>query len=75
MSEKRKPLTFLCSNSTWKDGRLIQKHQKPFDLLAVTDKSYQQTKATSCEESGLCPNWLPVLHDLQTIAVSFSLVA
>jgi hypothetical protein len=75
MSEKRRLLDFVCSNSTWKDGKLIQKYRKPFDLLLVTYQSYKQTKATSPEESGLCPSWLPVLHDLQTIAVSFSLVA
>ena len=75
MQEKRKLLDFVCSNSTWKDGKLTPQYRKPFYLLAVTNMSYQQTKATSPEESGLCPIWLPVLHDLQTIAVSFSLVA
>jgi site-specific DNA recombinase len=59
MKEKRKLLDFMCSNSTWKDGRLIQKYRKPFDLLAVTNRAYQQTKATFPEESGLCPIWLP----------------
>jgi site-specific DNA recombinase len=59
MQEKRKLLDFVCSNSTWKDGRLIPQYRKPFDLLAVTNRSYQQTKATSPEESGLCPIWLP----------------
>jgi site-specific DNA recombinase len=59
MKEKRKLLDFMCSNSTWKDGRLIPKYRKPFDLLAVTNRAYQQTKATSPEESGLCPIWLP----------------
>jgi hypothetical protein len=59
MKEKRKLLDFVCSNSTWKDGRLIPQYRKPFDLLAVTNQSYQQTKATSPKESGLCPNWLP----------------
>lgn len=63
MSEKRKLLAFLCSNSTWKDGRLIPQYRQPFDLVAVTNKSYQQTKATSPEESGLCPNWLPYLEE------------
>jgi site-specific DNA recombinase len=75
MQEKRKLINFVCSNSMWKDGRLIPQYRKPFDLLAVANQSYQQTKATSPEESGLCPIWLPVLADLQTIAVSFSLVA
>jgi hypothetical protein len=65
MKEKRKLIDFVCSNSTWKDGRLIPKYRNPFDLLAVTNKCYQQTKATSPEESGLCSIWLPALdmHD------------
>ena len=59
MQEKRRLLDFVCSNSTWKDGKLIPQYRKPFDLLAVTNQAYQQTKATSPEESGLCPRWLP----------------
>ena len=59
MQEKRRLLDFVCSNSTWKDGKLIPQYRKPFDLLAVTNQAYQQTKATSPEESGLCPIWLP----------------
>jgi site-specific DNA recombinase len=59
MHEKRRLLDFMCSNSTWKDGKLTPRYRKPFDLLAVTNRSYQQTKATSPEESGLCPIWLP----------------
>jgi len=56
MQEKRRLLDFVCSNSTWKDERLIQQYRKPFDFRAVTNKSYQKTKATSPEESGLCPS-------------------
>jgi site-specific DNA recombinase len=62
MSEKRRLLDFVCSNSTWKDGMLTPQYRKSFDLLAVTNKTYQQTKATSPEESGLCPVWLPRKH-------------
>src|SRR2546429_9941314 len=58
MKEKRKLIDFVCSNSTWKDGRLIPQYRNPFDLLAVTNKSYQPTKAPSPEERGLCPIWL-----------------
>jgi hypothetical protein len=35
MKEKRKLLDFVCSNSTWKDGRLIPQYRKPFDLLLL----------------------------------------
>jgi transposase-like protein len=59
MQEKRRLLDFVCSNLTWKDGTLTPQYRKPFDLLADTNSSYQQTKATSPQESGLCPIWLP----------------
>src|SRR6266850_2768288 len=70
MSEKCKLLAFVCSNSTWKDGRLIPQYRQPFDLVAVTNKSYQLTKATSPEESGLCPNWLPPGETTQGVSES-----
>jgi hypothetical protein len=41
MQEKRKLLDFVCSNSTWKDGRFIPQYRKSFDLLAATNRSYQ----------------------------------
>ena len=59
MQEKRRLLDFVCSDATWKDGTLIPQYRKPFDLLAVTNQAYQQTKATSPKESGLCGIWLP----------------
>jgi site-specific DNA recombinase len=31
MSEKRRLLNFVCSNSIWKDGKLIPNYRKPFD--------------------------------------------
>ena len=59
MREKRRLLDFVCSNSQWKDGRLIPNYRKPFDLLAVTNTAYQKTKAAFDVESDLCPIWLP----------------
>jgi hypothetical protein len=74
MLEKRRLLDFVCSNSTWKDGKLIPQYRKPFDLLAVTNQSYQQTKATSPEESGLCPMWLPALDKFRNFCFSLQTV-
>jgi len=60
MQEKRRLLNFLCSNSTWKEGRLYPKHQKPFDMLAVTNVAYQKKKAASPKKkSGHFDIWLP----------------
>jgi site-specific DNA recombinase len=58
--EKARLLKIVQSNCTWDGVNPCPKYRKPFDILA----------------EGLSPaNWLPVLADLQTIAVSFSLVA
>jgi hypothetical protein len=62
MVEKRRLLNFVCSNSQWKDGKLIPAYRKPFDLLAVTNTSYQKTKAASNGGSSFCPVWLPEPH-------------
>ena len=59
MKEKRRLLNFVFSNSTWKDGKLIPVYRKPFDLLAVTNTTYQKKKATSHTKSSLSENWLP----------------
>lgn len=59
MPEKRRLLNFVCSNSIWKDGKLIPNYRKPFDLLAVTNQAYQAEKTTSSSENGLFDFWLP----------------
>ena len=59
MREKRKLLDFVCSNSPWKDGKLIPTYRKPFDMLAVTNISHQKTKAASSAESSLGPRGSP----------------
>ena len=59
MKEKRRILDFLFSNCLWKDGALIPKYRKPFDMLAVTNSAYQKKKATSRVKSGLSEIWLP----------------
>ncbi|TLN01640.1 hypothetical protein FDZ73_15035 [bacterium] len=57
--EKRRILKIVHSNSFWRDGELTANYQKPFDLLAVTNKSYKRKKATFPEKSDLRDNWLP----------------
>ena len=59
MHEKRRLLDFVCSNSIWKDGRLIPNYRKPFDLLAVTNKKYQKKKTVSASQDGIFRTWLP----------------
>jgi site-specific DNA recombinase len=58
--EKARLLKIVQSNCVWDGVSACPEYRKPFDILA---------------EGLSSANWLPVLHDLQTIAVSFSLVA
>ena len=59
MKEKRRILDFVFSNCLWKDGALIPNYRKPFDVLALTNSTYQKKKATSRMKSGLSEIWLP----------------
>ena len=56
-SEKRKLLNFVCSNSTWKDQTLTATFRQPFDLLALTNTTWQRKKATGTSSSDPCPEW------------------
>jgi hypothetical protein len=70
MQEKRRLLDFVCSDSTWKDGKLILQYRKHFYLRAVTNQSYKQTQATSLRGSGLCPMWLPFVDSFRTLCLA-----
>jgi site-specific DNA recombinase len=59
MQEKRRLLDFVCSNSQWRDRKLILTYHKPFDLPASTKIAYTKTKAASPVEDGFCTVWLP----------------
>lgn len=53
MTEKRRLLKFVFSNSVWKDGRLVPNYRKPFDSLAVANTDYKAKKAVSGGGNGL----------------------
>src|SRR5215213_6673144 len=57
-SEKRKLLNFVCSNSIWKDHTLTATFRQPFDLLAITNTTWQREKAAGATSSDLRPIWL-----------------
>ena len=57
--EKRRLLDFVCSNSTWKSGRLAPQYRKPFDTLVVTNAKYQEEKAAGVDSNDLFDIWLP----------------
>lgn len=56
--EKRKLLNFVCSNSIWKDQTLTATFRQPFDLLAITNTTWQRKKAAGADSSDLRPIWL-----------------
>jgi len=53
MSEKRRLLNYVFSNSLWKDGKLYPVFRKPFDLIAVTNAEYKKEKAANWQKSDL----------------------
>ncbi len=59
MREKRRLLDFVFSNSIWKNGCLIPAYRKPFDMMAVTNGTYQKEKAARGNSDGLFTIWLP----------------
>ena len=64
-SEKRKLLNFVCSNSTWKDQTLTATLRQPFDLLALTNTTWQRKKATGNSSSDPCPEWRAIRDNLR----------
>lgn len=58
VSEKRRIVDLVFSNSTWSEGKLHPKFREPFDMLAVTNAAYRKKKATIPMESGLNEIWL-----------------
>ncbi|MDQ3817531.1 MAG: hypothetical protein M3362_07560, partial [Acidobacteriota bacterium] len=43
--EKRRLLNFVLSNSTWKDRSLTPEYRQPFDILAITNRTYKSERA------------------------------
>ena len=59
-TEKRRLLSFVLSNCTWKDGRLTAAYRQPFDLLAENVIALETKKRTEGTQSRISDNWLPV---------------
>ena len=47
-----------CSNSIWKGNTLTATLRQPFDLLAITNTTWQRKKAAGADTSDLRPIWL-----------------
>jgi site-specific DNA recombinase len=50
MSGKRRLLQFVCSNSTYKDGKLRIVYRKPFDLLIDTKQALLEAEPANYDE-------------------------
>jgi len=58
MREKRRIINFVCSNSPWKDGRLLPNYRKPFDILSETNRLYKRKKAIFSKKNDRFDIWL-----------------
>jgi hypothetical protein len=56
---KLRIINFVCSNSTWKDGKLVPNYRQPFDILAERNSAYQKEMAFSPKKKGHFDIWLP----------------
>ena len=58
MQEKRRIINFVCSNSLWKDGRIIPNYRQPFDMIAEINTKKAKENTENLTESGLRSRWL-----------------
>jgi len=59
LQEKPRLLDFVFSNSIWRNSTLIPVYRKPFDMLAVTNTTYQKKKVELSKRADLRSIWLP----------------
>ncbi|MEN6519890.1 MAG: recombinase zinc beta ribbon domain-containing protein [Armatimonadota bacterium] len=62
MTEKRRLLDFVFSNSTWACGKLTPNYKKPFDLISemvVFQKEEEERTGTKFDKTAQNENWLP----------------
>jgi hypothetical protein len=67
--EKRRLLDFMSCNSEFRNGKLVVRFKKPFDVLAESGSGKNETSATSAEEDGACTEWLPFVDGVRTICL------
>ena len=65
--EKRRLLDFVVSNCMWNHGELQVTFRQPFDMLAVSARSWQTQKTAVGASTGLSENWLPGLGSNQRL--------
>lgn len=73
MREKRRIINSVCSNSPWKDGRLLPNYRKPFDILSETNRAYKRKKATFVKKSDRFDICLPEGYECENLKYAFIL--
>ena len=63
--EKRRLLSFVLSNCTWKGGQLTAAYRQPFDLLVKNVISLEAKTPAEHAQAGISGNWLPRLDSNQ----------
>jgi site-specific DNA recombinase len=58
LPEKRELLSFVCSNSTWRDGTVTPTFCKPFDAIVQFMESKNAASDPVGAESGILDGWL-----------------
>ncbi len=64
--EKRRLLDFVCSNSSWANGKLSVTYRQPFDMLAETVATSRNEKAPGGAENDVSGTWLRMGSRLRT---------
>ena len=65
-AEKRRLLSLIVSNCSWKDGVLSVTFREPFDSLAITAAAHENNKAAEGSSDDLLENWLRRLVSVRT---------
>ena len=59
VQEKRRIINFVCSNSIWKDGRLVPNYRQPFDILVENNMVYKKEMVSFPKKKDHFEIWLP----------------
>jgi hypothetical protein len=55
----------VCSNLIWKDHTLTATFRQPFDLLVITNTTWQRKKAAWTIPPAYVKSWLPTVDNLR----------
>jgi hypothetical protein len=68
--KKRRLLSFVLSNCTWKDGQLTVEYRQPCDLLAKNVISLEKEKPAERAQAGISEIRLPIVDAFRTLCLA-----